>query len=83
MARACAAKTNATFLKISAPELVQMFIGDGSKLVRDAFELARERSPAIIFVCRELLFTSLSAFIIFSDLDAFAYILHRLTRLMR
>jgi ATP-dependent 26S proteasome regulatory subunit len=27
-----------------------MFIGDGSKLVRDAFALAREKSPAIIFI---------------------------------
>lgn len=27
-----------------------MFIGDGSKLVRDAFELAKEKQPAIIFI---------------------------------
>jgi len=50
MARACAAKSNALFLKLAAPQLVQMFIGDGAKLVRDAFTLARERSPAIIFI---------------------------------
>jgi len=50
LARACAAKTNACFLKIAAPQLVQMFIGDGAKLVRDAFALAREKSPAIIFI---------------------------------
>lgn len=50
IARACAAQTNACFLKIAAPQLVQMFIGDGAKLVRDAFELAKEKSPAIIFV---------------------------------
>jgi 26S proteasome regulatory subunit T5 len=50
LARACAAKTKATFLKISAPQLVQMFIGDGAKMVRDAFALAKEKSPAIIFI---------------------------------
>lgn len=50
LARACAAKTNACFLKIAAPQLVQMFIGDGAKLVRDAFALAKEKAPAIIFI---------------------------------
>lgn len=50
MARACAAKTNACFLKLAATQLVQMFIGDGAKLVRDAFTLAKEKAPAIIFV---------------------------------
>jgi 26S proteasome regulatory subunit T5 len=50
LARACAAKTNACFLKLAAPQLVQMFIGDGAKMVRDAFSLAEEKSPAIIFI---------------------------------
>ncbi|QPG76336.1 26S proteasome regulatory subunit 6A [Brettanomyces nanus] len=50
LARACAAQTNATFLKLAAPQLVQMFIGDGAKLVRDAFELAKEKAPTIIFI---------------------------------
>ncbi|OMP03293.1 hypothetical protein COLO4_10524 [Corchorus olitorius] len=50
MARACAAQTNATFLKLAGPQLVQMFIGDGAKLVRDAFQLAKEKSPCIIFI---------------------------------
>ncbi|KTW26170.1 26S protease regulatory subunit 6A [Pneumocystis carinii B80] len=50
LARACAAQTNATFLKLAAPQLVQMFIGDGAKLVRDAFSLAKEKAPAIIFI---------------------------------
>jgi 26S proteasome regulatory subunit T5 len=31
-------------------ELFQMFIGDGAKLVRDAFELAKEKAPCIIFI---------------------------------
>merc|ERR1712176_1344478 len=50
MARACAAAANATFLKLAGPQLVQMFIGDGAKIVRDAFSLAKEKSPAIIFI---------------------------------
>jgi len=50
MARACAARSNATFLKLAGPQLVQMFIGDGAKIVRDAFTLAREKAPAIIFI---------------------------------
>eukprot|EP00747_Dinoflagellata_sp_TGD_P185395 gnl/TRDRNA2_/TRDRNA2_41935_c0_seq1.p1 gnl/TRDRNA2_/TRDRNA2_41935_c0~~gnl/TRDRNA2_/TRDRNA2_41935_c0_seq1.p1 ORF type:complete len:295 (-),score=75.20 gnl/TRDRNA2_/TRDRNA2_41935_c0_seq1:45-848(-) len=50
MARACAAATNATFLKLAGPQLVQMFIGDGAKIVRDAFTLAKEKAPAIIFI---------------------------------
>lgn len=50
LARACAAQTNATFLKLAAPQLVQMFIGDGAKLVRDAFALAKEKAPTVIFI---------------------------------
>merc|ERR1712183_1178682 len=50
LARACAAQTKSTFLKLAGPQLIQMFIGDGAKLVRDAFALAKERKPAIIFI---------------------------------
>ncbi len=56
LARACANKTDAVFLKLAGPQLVQMFIGDGAKLVRDAFALAKEkietegRKGAIIFI---------------------------------
>lgn len=50
MARACAAQTKSTFLKLAGPQLVQMFIGDGAKLVRDAFALAKEKAPTIIFI---------------------------------
>ncbi|KAK9728628.1 26S proteasome regulatory subunit 6A [Basidiobolus ranarum] len=50
LARACAAQTNSTYLKLAGPQLVQMFIGDGAKLVRDAFDLAKEKAPAIIFI---------------------------------
>eukprot|EP00009_Paramoeba_aestuarina_P017747 CAMPEP_0201539650 /NCGR_PEP_ID=MMETSP0161_2-20130828/70515_1 /ASSEMBLY_ACC=CAM_ASM_000251 /TAXON_ID=180227 /ORGANISM="Neoparamoeba aestuarina, Strain SoJaBio B1-5/56/2" /LENGTH=436 /DNA_ID=CAMNT_0047947061 /DNA_START=733 /DNA_END=2043 /DNA_ORIENTATION=- len=50
MARACARQTDSCFLKLAGPQLVQMFIGDGAKLVRDAFALAKEKKPAIIFI---------------------------------
>ena len=56
LARACAKRTDAVFLKLAGPQLVQMFIGDGAKIVRDAFGLAREkiekegRAGAIIFI---------------------------------
>jgi len=50
LARACAAQSNATFLKLAGPQLVQMFIGDGAKLVRDCFALAKEKAPSIIFI---------------------------------
>jgi len=50
IARACAAQTKATYLKLAGPQLVQMFIGDGAKLVRDAFMLAKEKAPCIIFI---------------------------------
>ena len=56
LARACAQFTDAIFLKLAGPQLVQMFIGDGAKLVRDAFKLAKEkvqeenRGGAIIFI---------------------------------
>ncbi|GIX66256.1 26S protease regulatory subunit 6A, putative [Babesia caballi] len=50
LARACAAQTKATFVKLAGPQLVQMFIGDGAKMVRDAFNLAKEKAPTIIFI---------------------------------
>lgn len=37
-------------MKLAGPQLVQMFIGDGAKLVRDAFALAKEKAPSIIFI---------------------------------
>ncbi len=38
------------FLKRCAFHPAQMFIGDGAKLVRDAFQLAKEKAPCIIFI---------------------------------
>lgn len=50
LARACAAQTNACFLKLAGPQLVQMYIGDGARIVRDAFALAKRKAPTIIFI---------------------------------
>ncbi|MFC4550310.1 MULTISPECIES: proteasome-activating nucleotidase Pan2 [Halorussus] len=50
LAKAVANQTDATFIKMAGSELVQKFIGEGAKLVRDLFELASQREPAIIFI---------------------------------
>ena len=50
MAKAVANETDATFIKMAGSELVRKFIGEGSRLVRDLFELAEEREPAIVFI---------------------------------
>ncbi|MFH1173897.1 MAG: AAA family ATPase [archaeon] len=50
LAKAVANATNATFIEIVASELVQKFIGEGAKLVKEIFELAKERAPSIIFI---------------------------------
>ncbi len=50
LAKAVANQTDATFIKMAGSELVRKFIGEGSRLVRDLFKLAREREPAIIFI---------------------------------
>ena len=50
MAKAVASETDATFIKMAGSELVQKFIGEGSRLVRDLFQVATEREPSIIFI---------------------------------
>jgi len=50
LARAVAHHADATFIRLAAPELVQKFIGEGARLVRELFELAREKAPSIIFI---------------------------------
>ncbi|MCK4967869.1 MAG: AAA family ATPase, partial [Candidatus Aenigmarchaeota archaeon] len=50
IAKAAAKNANATFIEIVGSELVQKFIGEGSKFVKSIFELAREKAPAIIFI---------------------------------
>ena len=50
LAKAVANQTNATFIKLVASEFVNKFLGEGSRYVREVFELAKEKSPAIIFI---------------------------------
>lgn len=50
LARAVAHHTECTFIRVSGSELVQKFIGEGSRMVRELFVLAREHSPSIIFM---------------------------------
>lgn len=50
IARACAADTDACFLRLAGPQLVQMYSGEGARIVRDAFALAKAKKPAIIFI---------------------------------
>jgi len=50
LAKAVASSTNATFIEVVGSELVQKFIGEGAKLVKDIFNLARRRAPAIVFI---------------------------------
>ncbi len=50
LAKAVAASTNSTFIQVVGSELVQKFIGEGAKLVKEIFQLARERAPSIIFI---------------------------------
>jgi len=50
LAKAVANESDATFIKMAGSELVRKFIGEGARLVRDLFELAGEREPAVIFI---------------------------------
>ena len=50
LAKAVAASTNSTFIQVVGSELVQKFIGEGAKLVKEIFQLAREKAPSVIFI---------------------------------
>ena len=50
LAKAVAQETNAYFLRMVGSELVQKYIGEGARLVRELFELAKKKSPTIIFI---------------------------------
>jgi proteasome regulatory subunit len=50
LAKAVANQTDATFIKMAGSELVHKFIGEGAKLVRDLFEVARQHEPAVLFI---------------------------------
>ncbi|EKX51359.1 26S proteasome regulatory complex, ATPase RPT2 [Guillardia theta CCMP2712] len=50
LAKAVANQTSATFLRIVGSELIQKYLGDGPKLVREMFRLADEQAPSIVFI---------------------------------
>lgn len=50
LARAVAHHTNCCFIRVSGGELVQKYIGEGSRMVRELFVMAREHAPTIIFM---------------------------------
>mmetsp|Transcript_2660 Transcript_2660/g.3999 ORF Transcript_2660/g.3999 Transcript_2660/m.3999 type:complete len:450 (-) Transcript_2660:139-1488(-) len=50
LAKAVAAETSATFLRVVGSELIQKYLGEGPKLVREMFRVAQENSPSIIFI---------------------------------
>ncbi|XP_037794009.1 LOW QUALITY PROTEIN: 26S proteasome regulatory subunit 6A-like [Penaeus monodon] len=50
IARACAGETRSTFIRLAGPQLVEVYLGDGAKMVHDAFALAKEKAPSIIFI---------------------------------
>lgn len=50
LARAVAHHSNCKFIRVSGSELVQKYIGEGSRMVRELFVMAREQAPSIIFM---------------------------------
>jgi proteasome regulatory subunit len=50
LAKAVAHETNAHFMRVVGSELVQKYIGEGARLVRELFEIAKKKSPTIIFI---------------------------------
>merc|ERR1712096_599533 len=50
LAKAVANQTSATFLRVVGSELIQKYLGDGPKLVRELFRVADEHSPSIVFI---------------------------------
>jgi len=50
LAKAVANHTTAAFIRVVGSEFVQKYLGEGPRMVRDVFRLARENSPAIVFI---------------------------------
>ena len=50
LAKAVAHESKATFIKVVGSELVQKYIGEGARLVRELFSLARKKTPSIVFI---------------------------------
>jgi 26S proteasome regulatory subunit T3 len=50
LVKAVANNTSAAFIRVVGSEFVQKYLGEGPRMVRDVFRLARENAPAIIFI---------------------------------
>ena len=50
LAKAVAHHTTAAFIRVVGSEFVQKYLGEGPRMVRDVFRLAKENEPAIIFI---------------------------------
>lgn len=50
MAKAVAGNSKATFIRVAGSEFVQKYLGEGPRMVREVFKMARENSPSIIFI---------------------------------
>jgi proteasome regulatory subunit len=50
VAKAVANATKATFIRVIGSELVQKFIGEGARMVRELFEMAKKKAPSIVFI---------------------------------
>jgi proteasome regulatory subunit len=50
LAKAVAHETKATFIRVIGSELIQKYIGEGARFVREIFNLARQRAPTILFI---------------------------------
>jgi proteasome regulatory subunit len=50
LAKAVANDTNATFIRVTGSELVRKYIGEGARMVRELFAMAREKAPSIVFI---------------------------------
>lgn len=50
LAKAVANQTSATFLRVVGSELIQKYLGEGPKLVRELFKVAQDNAPSIVFM---------------------------------
>lgn len=50
LVKAVANHTNSTFIRVNGSEFIQKYLGEGPRMVRDVFRLAREKAPSIVFI---------------------------------